>query len=127
LRFVFQACAAMRARSRQDSSLYARSAHSRRCRRGARWSLGFDLSSSVAFDLSSFAASFVLPFSVTDVALTVPLFLSLTEDCKDHRAQIVSGSVVTATIILPVLPSVGQVIFQVLGITVDDLKIAGGA
>ena len=86
----------------------------------------FDLSSFVAFDLASFAASFVLLFSVFDVVGTVPLFLTLTQDYKDHRAQIVRDSVIIATIILLVFASVGQLIFQVLGITIDDFKIAGG-
>jgi multiple antibiotic resistance protein len=88
--------------------------------------LAFDLSSFFAFDLSSFAASFVLLFAVFDVVGTVPLFLALTQDYRDHRAQIVRDSVIIATIILLVFASVGQLIFQVLGITIDDFKIAGG-
>jgi multiple antibiotic resistance protein len=88
--------------------------------------LAFDLASFVAFDLSSFAASFVLLFSVFDSIGTVPVFLALTQDFKDQRAQIVRESVIIATIILLVFASAGQLIFQVLGITINDFKIAGG-
>jgi multiple antibiotic resistance protein len=86
----------------------------------------FDLSSLIAFDLSSFVASFVLLFSVFDVVGTVPVYLSLTQEYKDHRAQIVRDSVIIATVILLVFATVGQLVFQVLGITINDFKIAGG-
>jgi multiple antibiotic resistance protein len=88
--------------------------------------LGLDLSSFVAFDLSSFGAAFVLLFSVFDVIGTVPLFLALTQDYTEHRAKIVRDSVIIATIILLVFATVGQLIFQLLGITINDFKIAGG-
>ena len=88
--------------------------------------LAFDIGSFVAFDLSSFAASFVLLFSVFDAIGTVPLFLALTQDYKEHRAKIVRDSVIIATIILLVFATLGQLIFQVLGITINDFKIAGG-
>lgn len=88
--------------------------------------MGFDLSSFVAFDLSSFIASFILLFSVFDVIGTVPLFLALTQDYADQRASIVKQSVLIATVILLVFATLGQLIFDVLGITIDDFKIAGG-
>jgi multiple antibiotic resistance protein len=88
--------------------------------------LAFDLNALFAFDLSSFVASFVLLFSVFDVIGTVPLFLSITQDYGDHRAQIVRDSVLIATVILVVFAVVGQLVFRVLGITIDDFKIAGG-
>jgi multiple antibiotic resistance protein len=88
--------------------------------------LAFDFASLLAFDVSSFVASFILLFSVFDVIGTVPVFLALTQDNKDHRAQIVRDSVIIATIILLVFAIAGQVVFQVLGITINDFKIAGG-
>ena len=84
------------------------------------------MASFVAFDLSSFVASFILLFSVFDVIGTVPLFLALTQDLQEQRVRIVRDAVIIATIILLVFASVGQLIFQVLGITIDDFKIAGG-
>jgi len=88
--------------------------------------LAIDLSSFVAFDLSSFAASFVLLFSVFDAIGTVPLFLALTQDYQEQRGKIVRDSVLIATLILLVFATLGQLIFQVLGITINDFKIAGG-
>ncbi len=88
--------------------------------------MALDFSSFFAFSLSSFVASFVLLFAVFDAIGTVPVFLALTQDFSDQRGQIVRNSVIIATIILFVFASAGQLIFQVLGITLDDFKIAGG-
>jgi multiple antibiotic resistance protein len=88
--------------------------------------MAIDLGSFLAFDLQSFVASFILLFSVFDVIGTVPVFLALTQDLRDQRAAIVRDSVVIATIILLVFALAGQVIFRVLGITLDDFRIAGG-
>jgi multiple antibiotic resistance protein len=85
-----------------------------------------DVSSLLAFDLSSFVASFVLLFSVFDVIGTLPLFLALTQDYKDSRGQIVRDAVLIATIILLVFAAAGQLIFKLLGITINDFKVAGG-
>jgi multiple antibiotic resistance protein len=88
--------------------------------------LAIDFGSFFAFDASSFVASFILLFSVFDVIGTVPLFLALTQDFQEDRVRIVRDSVIIATVILLVFASVGQLIFQVLGITINDFKIAGG-
>ena len=88
--------------------------------------MAFDISSLIAFDVSSFVADFILLFSVFDVIGTVPVFLALTQDYRDQRANIVRDSVLIATVILLVFATVGQLIFQLLGITIDDFKIAGG-
>ncbi len=88
--------------------------------------MALDLGSFLAFDLPSFVASFVLLFSVFDVIGTVPVFLALTQDLSDQRAAIVRDSVVIATIILLVFALAGQLVFKVLGITIDDFRIAGG-
>ena len=88
--------------------------------------MALDLGSFFAFDLQSFVASFILLFSVFDVIGTVPVFLALTQDLSEHRAAIVRDSVIIATLILLVFALAGQVIFKVLGITLDDFRIAGG-
>lgn len=88
--------------------------------------MAFDIGSFFAFNFSSFGSSFVLLFSVYDVIGTVPVFLALTHDFKDHRATIVRDSVIISTVILLVFASVGSLIFQLLGITINDFKIAGG-
>lgn len=88
--------------------------------------MALDLSSFFSFNASSFGSSFVLLFSVYDVIGTVPLFLALTQDFKDQRASIVRDAVIISTVILLVFASVGSLIFQLLGITINDFKIAGG-
>jgi multiple antibiotic resistance protein len=88
--------------------------------------MALDLGPFLAFDFPSFVASFVLLFSVFDVIGTVPVFLALTQDFSDQRAVIVRDSVIIATIILLVFAMAGQLVFRVLGITIDDFKIAGG-
>lgn len=88
--------------------------------------MALDLSSFFSFNGSSFGSSFVLLFSVYDVIGTVPLFLALTQDFKDQRASIVRDAVIISTVILLVFASVGSLIFQLLGITINDFKIAGG-
>jgi len=88
--------------------------------------LALDLGSFFAFDVSSFGASFALLFSVYDVIGTVPVFLALTEDYKQQRTTIVRDSVIISTLILLVFASAGPLIFQLLGITISDFKIAGG-
>ena len=88
--------------------------------------MAYDLSSIFNFDPSSFLTSFFLLFSVINAIGVVPLFLALTQGVQDKRAQIVKQSVTIATIILLIFASVGLLIFQVLGITINDFKIAGG-
>lgn len=88
--------------------------------------MAIDLGTILAFDASSFAASFILLFSVLDVIGTVPLFLALTQDYREQRARIVRDSVLIATVILIIFAAVGQLIFRLLGITLADFKIAGG-
>ncbi len=88
--------------------------------------MALDLSSFFSFNVSSFGSSFVLLFSVYDVIGTVPVFLALTHDYKDQRARIVRDSVIISTVILFIFASVGPLIFDLLGITINDFKIAGG-
>lgn len=86
----------------------------------------YDLNSIFAFSASSFITSFFLLFSVINAIGVVPLFLALTKDVQDKRRQIVRQSSTIAMVILLVFAAVGQLIFQVFGITINDFKIAGG-
>lgn len=88
--------------------------------------MAYDLSSIFAFSPSSFLTSFFLLFSVINAIGVVPLFLSLTHGVKEKRSQIVRQSTTIAMVILLVFATVGQLIFQVFGITINDFKIAGG-
>jgi multiple antibiotic resistance protein len=84
------------------------------------------LSSFLAFDPALFLQSAVLLFAILDPIGTVPLFLAITEQQPGQRRQIVRSSVVLAAIILYVFAYLGWIIFQALGITINDFRIAGG-
>jgi multiple antibiotic resistance protein len=84
------------------------------------------LSSFFAFDLALFAQSAVLLFSILDPIGTVPIFLALTGNQPGQRKAIVKNALLLAAVILYVFAYVGWVIFQALGITINDFRIAGG-
>lgn len=79
-----------------------------------------------AFNLGLFIEAAVLLFALLDPIGTVPIFLAITQDVPEQRKHIVRVSVLLATIILVVFASVGWLIFDLLGITLDDFRIAGG-
>src|SRR5438445_12815925 len=85
-----------------------------------------DLSAFFAFDLALFAEAFLLLFAILDPIGTVPIFMALTEDHVKKRRQIVRQSVTLATVILYIFAYLGWFIFQILGITLNDFRIAGG-
>lgn len=85
-----------------------------------------DPSNFFAFNLGSFVEAFLLLFSIFDAIGTVPVFLALTEQFPDKRPKIIRQSVFIATIILIVFAYIGLFIFQILGITINDFRIAGG-
>ncbi len=84
------------------------------------------ISSFFAFDVVLFLQSFVLLFSILDPIGTVPIFMALTNDFSSQRRKIVRQSILVATIILFVFAYLGWIIFQTLGITLNDFRIAGG-
>lgn len=88
--------------------------------------MAYDLSSIFAFSPSSFLTSFLLLFSVVNAIGVVPMFLALTQGAQDKRPQIIRQSTVIATVILLVFAAVGQIVFTLFGITINDFKIAGG-
>lgn len=83
-------------------------------------------SSFFAFNLALFIQAFVLLFSIFDPFGTVPIFMAVTEDYPEQRKRIVRQSIVVATMILYVFAYVGWIIFEALGITINDFRIAGG-
>jgi len=85
-----------------------------------------DLTSLLTFDIALFAEAFLLLFAILDPFGTVPLFMALTEDHADKRRKIVRQSVTLAAVILYVFAYLGWFIFQILGITLNDFRIAGG-
>lgn len=84
------------------------------------------LSSFFAFNPTLFLEAFVLLFAVIDAVGTVPIFLSLSSAYPDQRARIVRQAVIIATAILVVFALFGWLIFELIGITVNDFRVAGG-
>lgn len=84
------------------------------------------IESLLTFNPALFIEAFFLLFSILDPIGTVPIFMALTEDFPEKRDKIVRQSVLLAATILYVFAYVGYFIFQVLGITLNDFRIAGG-
>ena len=78
------------------------------------------------FDPYLFFQAFFLLFTILDAVGNTPIFISLTADIADKRRKIITESVFIAFLILIVFAYLGGFIFQLLGTTIDDFKIAGG-
>ena len=77
--------------------------------------------------LKTFINSFVLFFITIDTIGNLPFFLSLTEDAKfKKRTQIAIKSTIIAFFILITFAYIGRYLLEVLGVSLDSLKIAGG-
>jgi multiple antibiotic resistance protein len=70
--------------------------------------------------------TFIPIFVAVDVFAILPIFISLTVDMPDSRKQIIRDSIFTALIVGLLFVALGEAIFNILGITSDDFKIAGG-
>ena len=77
--------------------------------------------------LKTFINSFVLFFITIDTIGNLPFFLSLTEDAKfKKRIEIAIKSTIIAFFILITFAYIGRYLLEVLGVSLDSLKIAGG-
>jgi len=77
--------------------------------------------------MDSFVHCFVPIFVAMDVAGLLPVYLSLTRSLEEPaRQRIGVQAIATAFIISAAFIFIGQVIFELLGITVRDFQIAGG-
>ncbi|MBI4697648.1 MAG: MarC family protein [Nitrospirae bacterium] len=71
--------------------------------------------------------TFIPLFVAIDVFAVLPIFISLTSDLTDaKRKAIIRQSTVTALLVSLLFVAIGNAVFRILGITVDDFKIAGG-
>ncbi|MCK5427795.1 MAG: MarC family protein [Thermodesulfovibrionia bacterium] len=71
--------------------------------------------------------TFIPLFVAIDVTATLPIFLSLTHTMNDtEKRSVIRQSTLTALLVSLVFVVVGETVFSILGITVDDFKIAGG-
>ncbi len=74
-----------------------------------------------------FINSFILFFVTIDTIGNIPFFLSLTEDTKiKQRNQIAIRSVVIAFFIMIAFAYAGRYLLEVIDVSLDSLKIAGG-
>ena len=78
--------------------------------------------------LKPYILSFIPLFVAVDAIANIPIFLSLVEhSSKPARKKIVLDAVVTATTVAIIFMFVGKWVFSLLGITIQDFQIAGGA
>jgi len=78
--------------------------------------------------LKPYILSFIPLFVAVDAIGNIPIFLSLVENSsKAQKNKIVLDAVTTATVVAVIFMIVGKWIFSLLGITIPDFQIAGGA
>ncbi|MBI4848360.1 MAG: MarC family protein [Nitrospirae bacterium] len=71
--------------------------------------------------------TFIPIFVAMDVFAVLPIFIAVTSEISGaEKKLIVKQSIVTALAVSLAFVAVGEAIFRILGITVDDFKIAGG-
>ncbi len=78
--------------------------------------------------LESYILTFIPIFVAVDAIGNIPLFVSLAEGLsKKQRQKAITDSVATATFVAILFVLIGRWILQVIGITIADFQIAGGA
>src|SRR3989338_566412 len=71
--------------------------------------------------------SFIPIFVAVNAVSVLPIFVTLTADLKPkQRHKVLSRSILTATAIAVAFIFVGKLVFNIIGVTVADFKIAGG-
>ncbi|HVS00059.1 MAG TPA: MarC family protein [Thermoanaerobaculia bacterium] len=77
--------------------------------------------------MSSYIESFLPLFVAINVLGLLPMYLALTEEMSAvERRRLTLQAVATASLIAVLILFAGQLIFSVLGITVNDLRVGGG-
>jgi multiple antibiotic resistance protein len=77
--------------------------------------------------LQSFTEVFVPVFVAMDPLMILPVFMSLTDGMNSGQKRVLAWrAVLTAFFIAIAIVLTGQALFRVLGITIDDLRVAGG-
>ncbi|MFA5100751.1 MAG: MarC family protein [Candidatus Omnitrophota bacterium] len=78
--------------------------------------------------LEPYFLTFVALFVAVDSLGNVPIFISLVEGMtKKDRRRVISDSVTTATVVALIFMFVGKVVLRLIGITISDFQVAGGA
>jgi multiple antibiotic resistance protein len=83
---------------------------------------------SVTDVLRNILLSFIPLFVAVDAIGVLPIFVSLTEGLdKQQKNKIVVQSMITAFLLAVSFILVGKLVFKLLGITIGDFMVAGGA
>jgi len=78
--------------------------------------------------LKPYLLTFIPIFVAVDSIGNIPLFVSLVEGTtKKQKNRIIQDTIVTATLMALLFMFVGKWVFRLLGITIPDFQIAGGA
>ena len=81
----------------------------------------------LAFDNTLFIRALVGVFVIVNPFGNVPIFISLTSRLtSEERRNAIIKSMIIATAILLVFALIGKVLFDLLNVTLDSLRIAGG-
>ncbi|RJR21978.1 MAG: MarC family protein [Nitrospiraceae bacterium] len=77
--------------------------------------------------ITNIPMTFIPILVAMDVFAVLPMFVSFTSDMTDtERKTIIRQSTITALAVGLAFVGVGEAVFRILSITVDDFKIAGG-
>jgi multiple antibiotic resistance protein len=77
--------------------------------------------------LSTLPNTFIPLFVAIDIFWLLPIFTASTERLSaKKRGSIIRQSIITALLVSLVFTAIGELVFKVIGITVDDFKVAGG-
>lgn len=77
--------------------------------------------------LKALPNTFIPLFVAMDIFAVLPIFISVTNNMTESkRSAVVRQSIVTALAVSMVFVALGEAVFRILGITVNDFKIAGG-
>lgn len=78
--------------------------------------------------LKPYILSFIPLFVAVDAIGNIPIFISLAEKfSKPQKNRIIRDAVTTATVVAIIFVAIGKWVFSLLGITIPDFQIAGGA
>lgn len=77
--------------------------------------------------MNAYIESFLPLFVAINVIGIIPIYLAVTEDMTTaQRRRLTFQALLTASMIAVLILAAGQLIFSLLGITVNDLRVGGG-
>ena len=76
---------------------------------------------------NSYILTFIPIFVAVNAVSVLPIYVALTSGLKPkERSNVLLRSIITATVIAFAFIFVGKLVFNIIGVTVSDFKIAGG-